>query len=333
MSTNNKPLTGIKEGAGLEDSKINKEFVDFIQRWGGWFLMLGAAALGIVYAYQFLERQKAARVDAAFMEFESAAMGSNPSPDTLTEIGDARMGTRSVGELAKLQAADLYLRSVITGTQLYVNIVDIDSIQLRDQQSLMMYQMALQQLESESALNRDGTPKDPEQLITDEQRVDFLRQARSLYQQVVDSTAGNEDKFVLHAGALFGIASVAETAGELDSAKQTLEQLKQQAEQYGFAEYAASAQKRIDELETLSTLPTLYAKSELPVPPIVEPESVIPELNQPSQLPTFDPGLTGPLLPGMEQETPEDPLSIPGLTTPFSPDPTVPPSSEPPAGQ
>ena len=48
----------IKAGAGLEESRINQDLIDFLQKWGSWILMALAVAALAYAGLQWLERQR-----------------------------------------------------------------------------------------------------------------------------------------------------------------------------------------------------------------------------------------------------------------------------------
>src|SRR5690606_41971572 len=103
--------TKIKEGAGLEESRLNTEFIDFLQRWGTPALLVVAViALGY-FGYQRLQMARTEKVNQAFVELEAALSTDNPNPRALEDIAATYSSTRAVPHIASLTAADGYLRA------------------------------------------------------------------------------------------------------------------------------------------------------------------------------------------------------------------------------
>src|SRR5262249_19526881 len=75
--------TQIREGAGLEESKLNVEFIDWLQKWSTPILLLIAlTALGIL-GYKKWEKAKLDEVDRGFGELTAAADIPAPNPESL----------------------------------------------------------------------------------------------------------------------------------------------------------------------------------------------------------------------------------------------------------
>lgn len=104
---------GLKEGAGLEESRLNREFIDFLQVWGPRVLMVIAAiALGYFLYGKYRLSQEAA-LARAFSELDAAVVARNPT--SLIRVAEEQSGKAAVPLLARLAAADLYLESSRTG--------------------------------------------------------------------------------------------------------------------------------------------------------------------------------------------------------------------------
>jgi hypothetical protein len=226
----------IREGAGLEESKLNVEFIEWLRKWSTPMLMVVAVvALGFLL-YQRWERAKLAEVDRAFGELDSALTSPNPSPESLKAIADSYEAVRAVPTIARLSAADLYLSTVRTG------------------------------IKPGAQVKPDGSV-DATEVLSDEERSKSLNEAERLYKAVLDKTVGS-NATVLHAiSAAYGLAAVAESRGDLDKAKSYYEQVQKMADAAGFPEHSKVAKQRIDELPTLKDKPKLYVLSELPKPP------------------------------------------------------------------
>ena len=107
----------IRAGAGLEESRLNTEFIDFIQKWGGPFLIICALLMGAWAGWNWLERKKSQRLDEAFGQYEAQLAGGNPSPEALRAVAEEFSGIASVSLLARLNAADIYLAAIRSGVR------------------------------------------------------------------------------------------------------------------------------------------------------------------------------------------------------------------------
>ncbi len=242
----------IKAGAGLEDSRINQDLVDFLQKWGSWILMALAVAALIYAGMQWLERQRVAKVNEAFAALEGAGGGANPNPDALRRVADEYEGVESVAELARIKSADVLLDSVRMGIRSGAQINNDGSVG---------------QIDPDGNVNSEG------ELLSDEERSRFLDQAQSLYASVLDATRGKEGKQTLAINAAFGLAAVYETKGEADRAREQLDLVVELAEQAGFPAIARLARSRTESLTTEAPGPLLARADlpELPAPPEPEP--------------------------------------------------------------
>ncbi|MEL7472074.1 MAG: hypothetical protein AAGK04_02065 [Planctomycetota bacterium] len=221
--------TQIREGAGLEDSRINEEFKDFLAKWSTPVLLV---ILLIAAGYVFLQRQRQAaqdRRDAAF-----ASLAAAESPDALIGVANDHASIGAVAEVARLRAGDVYMTAVMSG------------------------------LKPGAQLTPAGQIENEDDAVTDEDRTFYLEQAASLYEQVWQSSNDDPDRILQAAGAAFGMASVAETRGQRDEAVKWFGSAKTVAEANGMAPLAEIAQQRLDTIELGLTPPVLLAEADLP---------------------------------------------------------------------
>jgi len=226
--------SGIKEGAGLEDSRVNQEFIDFLQKWSSPVIMVLAVAALVWAGLQYLERQRVAKIDQAFSELDSANQGGNPSPSSLKTIAAEYKGIRSVSELALLQTTELYLRAFVIG---FEPGAQIDS--------------------------QTGLPVNESDVLDDDQRQAYLEQAGQLAQQVLDLTSGIEGKELLAMQAMSRLASIEEGKRNFDGAVSMYQQLKALANESEYPSIAEFASGRIDNVDTLKAIAPLPSKDEL----------------------------------------------------------------------
>ena len=109
----------IRERAGLEESRLNVEFIEWLRKWGSPLLLIAALAGAAWVVRERLQRGHNEKVDRAFTEFEAAAGTDNPSPDALLAVATEFAGVRAVPTLAKLEAADAYLDGVRRGVRYF----------------------------------------------------------------------------------------------------------------------------------------------------------------------------------------------------------------------
>lgn len=247
----------IKEQAGLDESKVNEEMIDFLRKWGTPILLV-IALISVAYAANSHFKQRAAdKMEEAFAELAAAAGSQTPSPESLRRLGEDYDGVRAVGVLARLQAADIYLATLRTG------------------------------LKPGATPKPDGS-NDPGDLVTPEERTLYLNQARELYQKVIEGSAGKPGRDSLHLNGLYGLAAVEECAGAFDRAREIYGMLAGVAERAGFGAHAELARKRSGELESLATAPTLLSQAQLPALP-TPPAPAMPTLPIGPELPPVTP--------------------------------------------
>ncbi|QYU68374.1 tetratricopeptide repeat protein [Leptolyngbya sp. 15MV] len=226
--------TQIKEQAGLTESRLNQDFIDFTKRWGPTVLAIVAiAAIGWT-GYHRWQRAKAAEVDAAFRELTAASATANPSPESLRGIAETYRSVRGVAPMALLQAGDSYLRAVRLGMKI-------------------------------------GTTPQPDgtiaavDLMTEGDRTNYLNEAQALYQRVLDDTGATPGKEVHAIAAAYGLAAVHESRGELDRAKAAYDRVIQLADRAGFAAQIEVAKRRAEALAALASPPRLFTRAEFPI--------------------------------------------------------------------
>lgn len=268
-------LDELKEGAGLEESRINQDLVDFLRRWSSpVLLVLAAISLGYFF-WTKQQEARLARVDEAFQQFNQSTNAGAVSPDVLKRIAEDFDDVEGVHLLATLYAADQYLRAVRRGVT------------------------------PGAELSAAGEPVNEEDMLSDEEGSRFLEEAESLYRRVFDRTQSKPAMAIHQLSALYGLAAVAESRGDLDRAKNVLDQAETLAGKQGFLEHVQITSMRKDRLASLAEPVILYDKADLPViPALVPPEPELPELGLDD--------LTGPAIPD-EDTGGEDPGSDDGM--------------------
>lgn len=236
MATDDRRDLQIRERAGLEESLINQDFKDFLQRWGGPILtVVAVAALGYV-GYQKWQQRKDTVTTDAFNALNQQLESSNPSPTNLLGVALDHAGTPGVAAAARLAAADAYLNIVRQG------------------------------IAPGAVTNEDGTLQNPEDVLSPEDREKNLNLAAESYQWVLDNSANDPAKALDAIGALYGLAAVAESRGKMDEAKTHYERIIALSKPWGEGGHAKLAQERIDSLPALAALTALPEKAMVPAP-------------------------------------------------------------------
>jgi len=234
----------IREGAGLEESRINEDFKDFLVKWGPRILIVAALILGGYSGLRYYRQAQANKVDAAFSEYNSLVTGGTPTPEALVGVAEAHSGMRALPLMAKLQAADLYLNAVVSGLE-----PGFDPV---------------------TDFGPDGAVVDEQLVLDDEDRAFYLDEAEALYRDVLERSSGKAERAIHAIGAAFGLGAVAQMREETGVAREAYERARVLAEEHGFEPLAGVAADRIERLDEPVQLPTLYAQEQLPQPP--EPE-------------------------------------------------------------
>lgn len=258
-------IKGLTQGAGREESRINQDFIDFLSKWSTPFLVVLALCAVSYWGWNQYKARQVAKVNEAIADYVIASGGASPSPDTLERLGDEHEGVRSIGMLARLDAADLYLAAVQRGLEPGVEYTGPDSLGVGD-------------------------------ALDETRRAAHLAKAASLYQSVLTAARAAPGKEQLAVEAAFGLAAVAESDGKIDEARRHLAEAEELAAKIGFTVLAEAARKRAAGLSD-GPPPVLYAADALPALPEPAP---LPEPTTP-EVPVTAPGSildNPPLFPG-----------------------------------
>jgi hypothetical protein len=244
--------TQIRSGAGLEESRLNQDFIDFLKKWSTpvlWLIVLiGAAWWGLRY----LKEQRIAKVDNAFASLNEASSGGNPSPASLRTIAADYAGVRSVSELALLQTVDIYLRAAIAGVE---PGAEIDPA--------------------------TGQPVNEGDVLDADRVRGYLSQARDMSRGVADSTAGQAGKELLNLQAWMRLGASQEGLGSVEDAKSSYERAAAVAREGGFPELVLLAEARRDAAGdgvAVEALPSEQSLAPLPGEQRVETPAAFPEI-------------------------------------------------------
>lgn len=240
----------VQVGAGLQESNINQEFIDFLKKWGDWFLY-GLLVVVALYAGSiWWGNYQRSQHNEAYMQYVSARGVKstdgvlNGSPDNLLRVAEEWSGRGSVEELATLDAAQIYLACARRG------------------------------------IAPGGSVTDPseEDVLSETERDEMYRRAKGLFERVVAMTAGKEEKALLEIRAQFGLAAAATSLLEFDEARAALERAAELSKEAGFLDKEAQAERELKKLAELGEPMPVYAAAELPeqMRPAPAPGRVLP---------------------------------------------------------
>lgn len=224
---------GIEIGAGLQESRLNEDFIQWLQKWGPRLLYTLAIVVGLYAANKYYQQWQADKTDQAFKELadaRGALVGAtfSGSPDALLAIADKYPGRASIAVQARLDAADIYAvsarRGVFPGGE-FANESDRLSPEDFDRQN---------------------------------------ERAKALYQQVIDRVAGKSRYNAFALDAYEGLFTAELNLGNWPEARAAATralELAEAAKLHGRAEILRQRLESVDGLGKLSELPT---REELP---------------------------------------------------------------------
>lgn len=245
----------IQTQAGLEESRLNTDFIDFLKKYSSIILTIILAIVVAYVGYGKLRESRASKLGDAFAQYESARKAS--SPTNLRRVADEFTGQVEIGSLSRLDAADVMLTSAIKG------------------------------LVPGAVTDRaKGTVTNPEDILTADARAKLLADAKALYERVVTDTQGDPLKATLTIGAMFGVAAVAETTANADEAKAMYAKIEQLATAANLPDLAGIAKSRAADVQQFLGGVKLMSADEVktkpaPPPPPAPIPAVKPELDFP----------------------------------------------------
>ncbi|MEM7755465.1 MAG: hypothetical protein AAF297_07490 [Planctomycetota bacterium] len=229
--------TQIKEGAGLEESRVNQDFVDFLRKWSQPVLLLIVIISAAWFAWQRWTAYTVGRTNDAFAEYEAVANAPDPLPASLRAIAEAYADVGSIAPLAQLRLGDVHMTAVRRG------------------------------LEPGAALDPFGNPENDADVLDDGAKDDHLGRAQTAYRAAIDAASGDPSKAVMVVSGHFGLAAVAEARGDADAARAEYERAATIARDAGLTGLPAVAEERMTTLASLPTDTTLPSRNDLPVLP------------------------------------------------------------------
>lgn len=282
----------ITEGAGLEDSRLNQDFVEFLKKWSTPILLVIVAAVASYVGLQKLRESRDAKRAAAFAEIDAQTRitrtGQDVLPSVLLRIAEDHAGQGAVPYLARLAAAEQYQVSAMKGLE---PGSEFDPVTMK--------------------------PKRAEDVITPARREELLTNARTQYQFVLDGTRQDEGMTVHAVNACFGLASVAEMLGQYDQAKAHYETARSLVKDKHYEGIENLIKQRIESLDTLKIAMPLPSeasvKSFVKAAPV--PQAPTPTINFDPASSLLNPGQGGSSVPSLL------PPAVPTIPSPETPKP------------
>ncbi|MEQ8770423.1 MAG: hypothetical protein RIB60_07935 [Phycisphaerales bacterium] len=224
----------IKEGAGLEENRINQDLVDFLEKWSAPFLFVLALIMAGYWGWGKLEQMREAHVAEAFAAYTSATSGDNPSPDSLKRVADEYADVPGAAAQARLRAARVYLEAVWFGT------------------------------EPGTELGPGGQLLNEEDALTDDEIDAYLTAADDQYRLVLELVEGDAGMWVLELDALWGRAAVAASRGDVETARSYYQQIEALETAQARGLQARAAARLAENVDQFVETPYLYGNDELP---------------------------------------------------------------------
>ena len=220
--------TQVVSGAGLQESRINTEFVDFLSKWGPRALyVLLAIVLGFL-GYQQWTKHKMRLADQAFSDYEAQVASRNP--DLLLKVATDHAAQPAVWALATRDAAAVLLNSAIMGINPGADLI---------------------------------APR-PEDIMSPAQRTAMFQKAESLYRDVLAKSRNDASRFTFAQQARWGIASALVSQGKTDEAKKMLEEFIAQGGANNHPDLVALGTERLNRINAMTTAPVVVAQAALP---------------------------------------------------------------------
>ena len=218
----------IEVGAGLQESRLNTELIEWLQKWGPRVLyVLLAVVLGYL-GWNKWQIYRQNQLDKAFAEYH--AEQSSQNPDVLLAVAKKQDGKGSIWTLATLDASDLLLTAGRLGVPAGVGA---------------------------------NAAADAE-MLTPEERTNVFRSALEHYQAVLDRNKNDAHHARFAQKARWGIISTRLSLGEVDEARKVLEQYIAVAEKYGFTDNLALGKHRMEVLKNVAEPIPVYTAAQLP---------------------------------------------------------------------
>jgi hypothetical protein len=226
----------IKEGAGLEESRLNTEFIEMMKKWGPHLITVVAILMGLYAARDWWNRRVESQADEAFASLERAMPTDNSpaNPSVFERLADEHSSSTAVPLEARSIAASIHMEAARTGVPIG------------------------------EKLDQDNKLPAGKNFLTADEKKQELAKAEALYNTISEKANESLGQTQIAIGALTGLASIAEDRGEFDKAKGFYQRASDKAAARKLDQLKDLIKRRMETLDTLKNPPRLYAMSELP---------------------------------------------------------------------
>lgn len=166
----------IKEGAGLDEARLNQDFIEFLKKWSSPVLLVLAILAVGYWGWNRLQTTRELNQDAAWQALADAR--STARPAQLVAVADEFSSIRPLALEARMLAGRLWLNAAM--------------------------------------FRKEPGGADATAVIDDAKRAEFLTSAAGQFQEVVRLTEADPNLELHTMAALFGLAAVRETEGKFD---------------------------------------------------------------------------------------------------------------------
>lgn len=218
----------VQVGAGLQESRLNTEFIAFLEKYGTRALYIILVVVLAYVGWQRWTRWQAAKLDQAFVALNAAMESRNP--DNLMRVSADHRGQGSVWIVANLAAADQYLDAVRRGLAPGANLF---------------------------------TPAETDRL-TETQQQEMLVRANGILQEVIDSVGTSKGHVLFAQAARWGLVTVAIANNDEAKARKLLNEYIDTADTAGLKAQAEIGRARLNALPGFLAPKAVYAEAELP---------------------------------------------------------------------
>lgn len=224
----------VEAGAGLQESRLNQDFIDLVKKYGTTVLLVLLVIMASYVGWQRYTQWQEDKTDQAFADLDNAAN----TPAVLLSVAEQWDGRGSVWEIATLRAAKAYLTSARTRTELGVDPADVEEAEL----------------------------------LSDDRVRASLEESITLFNAVLERTGGSKPIFAQDARwglasanlGLAGLTSGEERDSYLDAAAQATQELVDAAEGTD-ANKVAAGTNRLTLIQELRSSPIeIYETAQLP---------------------------------------------------------------------
>lgn len=214
----------VQVGAGLQESRLNTDLINFLQKYGSWAVY---ALLAVVLAYvgnNWWKNHKEGRHDNAFADLRAAATSGNPA--SLVDVANNHPHS-TAADLARVSAAGLYVDLARKGLKPGANFAAPTPEDRLDE-------AGKRSMEAEASKLIDTVLADKDATETLKQQMRWFR------------------------------ATLQVDAGQVDAAIKTMEEVASVAKAAGFPDQEAKATERIAHLRRIATLKPVLSRNDLP---------------------------------------------------------------------